>query len=216
MANMIISCPSCPQKLRVPEELFGRAVKCPKCGATFEAASPAPAVERVETPAAGSEAASTAAPESEGAEKQAEVMLVPDEPRPKKVRRDAEPSRGTLILTMGIVSIVLPVVGWIPGIVAIAMGRTDLKKIKAGQMDRSGADVTQAGWICGIVGACLQGIACIGCGLYITLIAAVVTNLKATGMKPGGPNVNKPAMKQIVPAPPPGPPPGQPGPGEKL
>jgi predicted Zn finger-like uncharacterized protein len=215
MANMIISCPSCPQKLRVPEELFGRAVKCPKCGATFEAAGPAPAVERVNAPAAASEPAPATAPPSGGPEQQNEALPVPDEPRPRKVRRDAEPSRGTLILTMGIVSIVLPVVGWIPGIMAIAMGRTDLKKIKAGQMDRSGADVTQAGWICGIVGACLQGIACIGCGLYITLIGVVLANFSKNGMKPGGPPINRPGMKQVIPAPPPGPPPGRQGPGEK-
>src|SRR5258708_38730582 len=102
MANMIISCPSCPQKLRVPEELFGRAVKCPKCGATFEAAAPAQAVERIEaTPEAGG----TASPPvvklpSQAAGGRDEVLPVADEPRAKKTRRDAEPSPGTPIPTM--------------------------------------------------------------------------------------------------------------------
>jgi hypothetical protein len=106
---------------------------------------------------------------------------------------------------MGIVSIVLPVIGWVPGVMAIAMGRTDLKKIKAGQMDRSGADVTQAGWICGIVGACLQGIACIGCGIYITFIGIVIASMGKAGTFKPPPNINKPGMKQVIPAPPPGP-----------
>lgn len=211
MANMIISCPSCPQKLRVPEELFGRPVKCPKCGATFEAASPAPAVEQLEGAAQGLDPASPVAPTRETLDNRDEASPVPDEPHVRKVRRDAEPSRGTLVLTMGIVSIVLPFIGWVPGIMAITMGRTDLKKIKSGQMDRSGADVTQAGWICGIVGTCLQGIACIGCGIYITFVVVLITTMgKAGGFKVGGPNFNKPGMK--VPAQPPGPPPGQQGP----
>src|SRR5438552_3258817 len=33
----IIQCPQCDRKLRVPESLRGKAVKCPTCGATFAA-----------------------------------------------------------------------------------------------------------------------------------------------------------------------------------
>jgi predicted Zn finger-like uncharacterized protein len=199
---MIISCPSCPQKLRIPEELFGRAVKCPKCGATFEAGSPAPEAKEPAASVQVSESAPAATAPAARLNNQDEVLPVPDEPRPRRVRRDAEPSRGTLILTMGIVSIVLPVIGWIPGIMAVAMGRNDLKKIKAGQMDKSGADITQAGWICGIVGTCLQGIACIGCGLYITFVGILITSLSKGGTF-NKPPPNKPGVKQIMPAPPP-------------
>src|SRR4051794_21952407 len=99
MANMIISCPSCPQKLRVPEELFGRAVKCPKCGATFEAGSPAPAAKEPDAAAPAGEPTPTVAAQSEALANRDEVLPVPDEPRPKRIRRDTEPSRGTLILT---------------------------------------------------------------------------------------------------------------------
>ena len=117
-----------------------------------------------------------------------------------------------MILTLGIVSIVLPVVGWIPGIIAITMGRNDQKKIKAGQMDRNGADLTQAGWICGIIGTCLHAISCLGCGLYITLFAMFVGmaakgNFNPKG-GPGGPGF----PKQVVPMPAP---PGFPGPPNK-
>ncbi|MBL8796645.1 MAG: hypothetical protein JNM56_22275 [Planctomycetia bacterium] len=37
----IVDCPSCNRKLRIPDELLGRKVKCPTCNTTFDAvASP--------------------------------------------------------------------------------------------------------------------------------------------------------------------------------
>src|SRR5580765_5851955 len=35
---IVIDCPSCERKLRVPDDLMGQKVKCPTCGTTFEAA----------------------------------------------------------------------------------------------------------------------------------------------------------------------------------
>src|ERR1700674_5512656 len=35
----IIQCPQCDRKLKVPEDLLGKNVKCPTCGATFTAAA---------------------------------------------------------------------------------------------------------------------------------------------------------------------------------
>jgi hypothetical protein len=205
MANMIISCPSCPQKLRVPEEFFGRTVKCPKCGVTFQAAA-GPA--GTEPPAAGSDPAtasehtspSVADPESMGGR-----PLTAESAPTRRIRRDAEPSRGSLVLTLGIISIVLPVIGWIPGIAAITMGRADQKKIRAGLMDRAGADTTQAGWICGIIGTCLQGITCLGCGAYITFVMLFVAQMaKNPGFRPVPPQKGQ-AGPQFIPPPPPGP-----------
>jgi hypothetical protein len=206
MANIIISCPSCPQKLRVPEELYGHAVKCPKCGATFEAAAPASVEESkdLQPSTGGIEAPPAIIPRPVAVEDGDEGLRPLDGPSGRRARRDAEPSRGTLILTLGIVSIVLPVIGWIPGIVAIVMGRTDQKKIKSGQMDRNGADVTQAGWICGIIGTSLQSIFCLGCGVWITwlaIFAAALGNMNKTG----SPRFNNPGVPKIVPIPPPGP-----------
>jgi predicted Zn finger-like uncharacterized protein len=37
MAAETVSCPQCDKKLRVPEELIGKLVKCPTCGHTFTA-----------------------------------------------------------------------------------------------------------------------------------------------------------------------------------
>ena len=38
---MIIDCPSCSRKLRVPDDLLGKQVKCPTCGHTFQASAAA-------------------------------------------------------------------------------------------------------------------------------------------------------------------------------
>jgi hypothetical protein len=58
------------------------------------------------------------------------------------------PHRGTLILVLGILSLILcgPM-----GIAAWLMGSGDLKKMEAGIMDPSGRDATNAGKICGII-----------------------------------------------------------------
>jgi hypothetical protein len=63
-----------------------------------------------------------------------------------------KPHRGTLILVLGILSLVLcaPL-----GIVAWIMGSTDLKQMDAGAMEPSGRPLTSAGRICGIIGTCL-------------------------------------------------------------
>lgn len=59
-----------------------------------------------------------------------------------------EPHRGGMILTLGILGFLmcapLSLVAWL-------MGRNDLKKIRAGQMDRSGEGLTQAGMILGLI-----------------------------------------------------------------
>lgn len=40
-----VQCPSCMQKLRVPDTLLGKKVKCPKCSTIFEAKAPQAAEE---------------------------------------------------------------------------------------------------------------------------------------------------------------------------
>ena len=37
MPAELVSCPECKRKLRVPDELIGKLVKCPTCGQTFNA-----------------------------------------------------------------------------------------------------------------------------------------------------------------------------------
>ncbi len=63
-----------------------------------------------------------------------------------------KPHRGTLILVLGILGLVVcqPI-----GIAAWIMGSGDLKQIDAGQMDPTGRGLTNAGKICGIVATIL-------------------------------------------------------------
>jgi uncharacterized membrane protein len=63
-----------------------------------------------------------------------------------------KPHRGTLVLVLGILGLVicapLAIAAWI-------MGAGDLKEMDAGTMDPSGRGITQAGKICGIIGTIL-------------------------------------------------------------
>jgi predicted RNA-binding Zn-ribbon protein involved in translation (DUF1610 family) len=96
-------------------------------------------------------------------------------------RRDAEPHRGTLILAMGIISIVaapmavccstLGVIVVVPGlalgIAAWRMGHTDLEKMRTGVMDPRGTSTVRAGRNCGITGTIL-------CALAMLAVIAMV------------------------------------------
>lgn len=64
----------------------------------------------------------------------------------------AQPARGTTILILGILSIVICA---LIGPFAWLMGKGDLEKIDQGVMDPSGRDLTKAGMICGIIGTVL-------------------------------------------------------------
>lgn len=80
-----------------------------------------------------------------------------------------KPHRGTLILVLGILGLVLcgPL-----GIAAWIMGNGDLKEMDAGAMDPSGRGNTNAGRICGIIATILLGISVValilifGLGLF--------------------------------------------------
>lgn len=73
-----------------------------------------------------------------------------------------KPHRGTLILVLGILGLIvcgpLAVVAWV-------MGSGDLKAMDGGTMDPAGRGTTQAGKICGIIGTIL---------LILTIIAVAV------------------------------------------
>ena len=64
-----------------------------------------------------------------------------------------KPHRGTIILVLGILSLVVcaPL-----GIVAWVMGAGDLKEMDAGTMDPTGRGNTEAGKICGMIGTILM------------------------------------------------------------
>ena len=65
---------------------------------------------------------------------------------------EMKPNRGTLILVLGILSLIIcqPL-----GIAAWLMGRSDLKQIADGTMDPAGKDLTNIGRILGIIATVL-------------------------------------------------------------
>jgi len=80
-----------------------------------------------------------------------------------------KPHRGTLILVLGILGLV--VCGPL-GIAAWIMGNGDLKEMDAGAMDPSGRSTTNAGRICGIIATILMAVSVVvlilafGLGLF--------------------------------------------------
>jgi predicted Zn finger-like uncharacterized protein len=97
-------------------------------------------------------------------------------------RRDSEPHRGAMILVVGILSLVFVSmcgpVGVILGLVAWIMGRTDLRKIRAGLMDPEGEGPTQAGHICGIIGTVVNLLWTLGCASMVGLM--ILTGSQST------------------------------------
>jgi hypothetical protein len=167
-----ISCPSCKGAVRVPEDLLGKRVQCPRCQATFvaevaEEQPPAP------PPAADhpGEAGTPAPPPR------------PRRPRPvdeydddyddyddRPRRRYGRPHRGAAILTLGILSLVMMFPCAPLGIFAWVMGGNDLSEMRRGQMDRSGEGLTQAGRILGIVSTVLMILGCVVYGFFFTMM----------------------------------------------
>jgi hypothetical protein len=149
-------CPNC--KAALEHSSPGTTVGCPTCGQTLEV----PAAPGEELPP---------------------VVLLPEaRPRPRyrkgrwcpecgasvrlgdrscpecaarlpRRRYDLEPHRGTVILVLGILSLVIA--HFILGPIAWYMATEDLKKIRAGRMDPEGESPTNTGRICGMIGTIL-------------------------------------------------------------
>lgn len=188
----VTTCPSCSKQLRVPDELFGKGVKCPTCGATFTAhvnaataapppPPPAPAVADSSAPPPIPTPMPSPPPLAPSIEPASVPMGGPpiddyaDQPaqRRRRPRPQYEPHRGALILVLGILSIVM--LCFPLGIVAWVLGNGDLQRIRNGQMDPDGEGMTRAGWICGMLGVALSVLG----GCFITLIVVVaVANQK--------------------------------------
>lgn len=190
----VVECPSCGQKLKVPEHLLGKKVRCSKCQGAFTASAPESAPPP--PPPVEEENPFTTEPSEEEYEERPA--------RRSKRRRDDEletggggaPGRGTMLLVFGIISIAsavltgvcsvipyanfcaigIPFLGLTFGILAWVMGSSDLKKIKAGTISSTAKGQTQGGFICGIVGTALNSLillcGCIGLILFFALGAA--------------------------------------------
>ena len=82
-----------------------------------------------------------------------------------------EDHRGTLILVLGILSLVGCT--FFTGIPAWIMGKGDLAKMKGYQMDSDGKVFTKAGMICGMISCILSIITIVGLGLLMALGTAM-------------------------------------------
>src|SRR5262245_22174929 len=174
-----VQCPDCQSKLKVPETLLGKSVKCPKCGSVFQATGadaaepPMPEAPVRERPAARPRPEPP--PPDEEFEEEADEGGDEDRPRRPRRRRSSgyeAPHRGGLVLTLGILSIPLaccPIAGLILGIIALVMANADLSKMQSGAMDPSGQGTTRGGQICGIIGLALS---------VINAVAGVIINLQ--------------------------------------
>ncbi len=149
------NCSSCLATLRVSEEHLGKQARCPSCQALNTVQPMVP--KQGETPVAfmgeANPYAASAPPRKPPPH--AETFSTPR----------ATAHRGGLILTMGIMSIVCNL-AMVPGILAWVLGRADLKKMRAGYMDRSGEGITQAGMIIGIIMTVMGGISILLMFLY--------------------------------------------------
>jgi hypothetical protein len=178
-----VDCPSCGRVLLLPDDVATAAVRCPGCASTFpgsvasavtepEALPRVRSLQAVETPARGSDQRACpycreAIPGNAtfcrfcGEELAAENDNVPPWERVGALRRDVDSHRGGLVLTLGVAGMiasgihVLSVIGVPLSVTAWVMGQSDLKRMRANQLDPGGAGLTQAGRICGIIGTCL-------------------------------------------------------------
>jgi hypothetical protein len=156
---IIVDCPSCGKKLKVADDLIGREVRCVDCARTFAAEKPG------------------APPPSPSREMAHEPDREDDDYRPSRRRRSRgsyqEEHRGPMILILGILAIVMGGIGLVTGILAWMWGKADLKKMDAGTMDPEGRQLTQIGWILGMVGVILHAIGLLGVCVYIVFVFVI-------------------------------------------
>lgn len=91
------------------------------------------------------------------------------------------PHRGTTILVLGILSLVIGCFGWVLGIIALKMANSDLREMNAGVMDPSGRGLTDAGRICGIIGIVLHLFSLLAFLLWMVFVVGVIGMSAAAG-----------------------------------
>ena len=90
-----------------------------------------------------------------------------------------EPHRGTTVLVLGILGLV---VCQICGIIAWVMANKDIPKMEAGSMDPEGLGQTKAGKICGIISVVLLAVVIVVYALLAILgLGAAAVSMPATG-----------------------------------
>jgi hypothetical protein len=186
----VVACPSCGRKLKVPDELMGKEVRCADCAGTFLAEKPSQ-----------SSALVPARSRDLDDDYDDEQPRRRSRQRPARTIGDFEPDKSNVILACGIISLVLVLVtlvaaiifplagipftliGLVLGILGWRLGSTELKRIAAGDVDPAVRGASQAGWICGIVGTILHGLSVLcGCVIGIIVLAFGAAVLGLAGM----------------------------------
>ena len=167
------SCSSCGTTLRVPDEHAGKQARCPKC----QSLNVIQAGVRQPDPFAGQPASQPTSPmqppmgkpvANPYAASQGNVL-----PQGGVAGAYQSAHRGSLILTLGIISIFCNVAA-APGIMAWVMGRADLKQMDAGRMDPEGRGSTQAGMIMGMIMTIFAIIGLVFLIIYLIFIFVVI------------------------------------------
>lgn len=94
-------------------------------------------------------------------------------------RAPLKPHRGSTILVLGILSLVV----FAPlGIAAWIMGNSDLKEIDAGYMDPTGRGQVQAGRVCGMIATILMVIGVVvACLAFVLIFGLLGVGVAAAG-----------------------------------
>ena len=151
-------CPTCDTLLESPEGTGGTKCLCPQCNQGLEVPEP----PRASRPRSDGNDRAKGRGEKYchdcGAPIRARAEICPEcgefqlrrsRSYGRRYSRDWEPHRGTLIMVLGILSLVLAPI--ILGPIAWVMGSEDLKKIRQGRMDPEGESMTNTGKVCGMV-----------------------------------------------------------------
>lgn len=188
----LVACPKCSITLEVTENLLGQQVRCATCATVFEArvqemvpprgASsdlPATSEEKTERHSDLDDADRTERRQRRWNPEAADED--DDDDCYRRRRRDLEPHRGSTVVAMGALSLVLPfacgilgaLIGVGLGIAAAMMGHRDLAKMRGGTMDPDGESSTKTGLILGYVGLGLSVLAFLACGAYVVVLLVV-------------------------------------------
>jgi len=197
-----VGCPTCGVKLDIPEHFLGKKVRCASCSNVFEATAELAPPPQGESHIEESDDTLPLAPLDEDQAPRRKRRRRPeyygeiddyderydrDEGRQRRYRRrDLDPHRGGMVLTLGILSLVLPFVCGAPGMLismglgptAWILGSIDLGKMRNESMDPDGEGNTRAGQICGICGTILTAMLLLCCGVYVIFIISVETMKK--------------------------------------
>jgi DNA-directed RNA polymerase subunit RPC12/RpoP len=132
----VITCSQCQRQLQLPTQYLGEMVQCPQCQHRFVASRSTVVVKEP--------------PASRFDEHDDDVDIGKWK---RQSRTDYQPHRGSMMLALGLISIVGGMMFCLPlvvGPIAWFMATRDLRAIRDGWMDPAGESMTRSGQLCGL------------------------------------------------------------------